>query len=78
MNHSSVWLAGFLLGLYAAAPLAHHSASISYDIQSEIVHENVPVVEWRFANPHAQLVFEAPTPMASLPGGARRPEMCNP
>ena len=60
MNHGSAWLAGFSLGLYAAAPLAHHSASISYDMQSEIVHENVPVVEWRFANPHAQLVFEAP------------------
>ncbi len=48
----------FLLGSSSAG--AHHNAVATYDLNSEIVHENVTVVAWRFANPHAHLVFEAP------------------
>ena len=60
MNRNSPWIAVFALSLPGASASAHHNAAVAYDLSSEIIHENVPVVEWRFTNPHAQLVFEAP------------------
>lgn len=40
--------------------VAHHSIAGTYDPDDEIVLENVTILDWRFANPHAFLVFEAP------------------
>ena len=40
--------------------LGHHDSVVHYDVKKEIVHKNVTVLEWRFSNPHATLVFEAP------------------
>ena len=48
-----------LLGLlYTPWAGAHHSNMVSYDLDIEVVHRDVTVVEWQFNNPHALLVYE--------------------
>ena len=52
-------LAMMLLMLIAAtiAPVAAHHSTMFFDINAEIVHENVTVVEFLVANPHGVLVY---------------------
>lgn len=61
MNRNICRVAAFLLSLLCVPfAIAHHSAVVSYDLNREVVHRDVTVLEWRFTNPHPQLVFEAP------------------
>ena len=55
----AVALMGSIL-LSAPPGFAHHSEVVHYDLDTEIFHEDVTVLEWRFVNPHAQLIYEAP------------------
>ena len=55
----SIALTG-LLTLGAPVVFSHHSGMVHYDPESEIMHEDVTVLAWRFVNPHAQLIYEAP------------------
>lgn len=41
----------------AAIPAAAHHSSAYFDMEAEIVHENVTVVGFRVANPHGVLVY---------------------
>ena len=60
MKDNRPWLTASLLGLLGSSfALAHHSAIVYYDLDSEIVLHEATVVEWRFTNPHAQLIFKA-------------------
>ena len=44
------------LALTAVPAMAHHSA-MYFDMDAEVVHENVTVVEFKVANPHGLLVY---------------------
>ena len=45
-----------VVGTLSLPSAAHHSA-LYFDMESEITHENVTVVEWRVANPHGYLLY---------------------
>ncbi len=45
-----------LVGIYGVPAIAHHSSTY-FDMEAEIVHENVTVVDFRVANPHGILVY---------------------
>ena len=47
--------------------LAHHSSVVHYDQDAELTHENVTILDWRFSNPHARLVFVAPDQRSGEP-----------
>ena len=50
-----------LLVLIAAStpPVAAHHSTMFFDVNAEIVHENVTVVEFLIANPHGVLIYVA-------------------
>lgn len=52
--------AGALLALGSAFAAAHHSAALFYDVQGRITVSGT-VTEFRFANPHAILLFDVVT-----------------
>ena len=61
MKQISVWGSVLTLAFFkSSAAIAHHSIAGTYDPDAEIVLENVTILDWRFAHPHAFLVFEAP------------------
>ena len=43
--------------LAVAAPVTAHHSTVYFDLDAEVVHENVTVVEFRVANPHGILVY---------------------
>ena len=43
--------------LAVAAPVTAHHSTVYFDLDTEVVHENVTVVEFRVANPHGILVY---------------------
>lgn len=45
-----------VVALAGVPTMAHHSASY-FDMETQIVHENVTVVEFRVANPHGELIY---------------------
>ena len=45
-----------VIALACVPVMAHHSAAY-FDTETEIVHENVTVVEFRVANPHGELIY---------------------
>ena len=53
------YLLGAIIVLSATRlAVAHHSAALVYDLNTEIFHAEATVLEWRFVNPHAQLVYQ--------------------
>ena len=46
-----------LLIAFAGVPVAAHHAAAYFDMDTEIVHENVTVVDFRVANPHGRLLY---------------------
>ena len=52
-------LSPIILAIGAGAPAIAHHSTIYFDLDAEIVHENVTVVEFRVANPHGILVYAA-------------------
>jgi len=47
-----------MLAFFAAVPAtAHHSGSTYFDLDAEIVHNNVTVVAYDLVNPHGRLVY---------------------
>ena len=58
--------AALVLLMSCSWAFAHHDAVVHYDKDTQIVHRNVTVLEWRFTNPHATLVFEAPNASGEL------------
>lgn len=58
MNRISIWLTAISAVVVTSIAGAHHSAVVFYDLETEIVHQDATVLEWRYTNPHAQLVFE--------------------
>ena len=55
------FLAMMLLVLIAATtpPMVAHHSTMFFDVNAEIVHENVTVVEFLIANPHGVLIYVA-------------------
>ena len=55
------FLAMMLLVLIAATtpPVVAHHSTMFFDVNAEIVHENVTVVEFLIANPHGVLIYVA-------------------
>lgn len=46
-----------ILAVGAGAPAVAHHSTIYFDLDAEVVHENVRVVEFHVANPHGVLVY---------------------
>ena len=47
-----------VLAFFVGVPVtAHHSGSTYFDLDAEIVHNNVTVVSYNLVNPHGRLVF---------------------
>jgi hypothetical protein len=46
----------------ARLAVAHHSAAVVYDLDTEIVHAEATILGWRFVNPHAQLIYQVTGP----------------
>ena len=60
-NMRTSFLAMMLLVLIAATtpPMVAHHSTMFFDVNAEIVHENVTVVEFLIANPHGVLIYVA-------------------
>ena len=58
-NTRKTRLATILVALVAAniQPVAAHHSTMFFDINAEVVHENVTVVEFVVANPHGVLIY---------------------
>ena len=50
-------LSPVVLAIGAGAPAIAHHSTIYFDVDAEIVHENVRVVEFHVTNPHGVLVY---------------------
>ena len=46
-----------LLAAAASLPATAHHSTIYFDLEAEVVHENVTVVDFHVANPHGILVY---------------------
>jgi len=49
--------ASMIVSLFAAVPATAHHSAMYFDMESEVVHENVTVVDFQVANPHGILVY---------------------
>ena len=47
-------ISGILIGLPATA---HHSGATYFNLDEEVVHENVTVVAYHVVNPHGRLIY---------------------
>ena len=50
-------LSPIILAVGAGAPAIAHHSTVYFDLDAEVVHENVRVVEFHVANPHGILVY---------------------
>ena len=50
-------LSAIILAIGAGAPAIAHHSTVYFDLDAEVVHENVRVVEFHVANPHGVLVY---------------------
>ena len=50
-------LSRIILAVGAGAPAIAHHSTVYFDLDAEVVHENVRVVEFHVANPHGILVY---------------------
>ena len=57
MRTSLLAMTLWVLTTATIAPVAAHHSTMFFDINAEIVHENVTVVEFLVANPHGVLVY---------------------
>ncbi len=45
-----------VIALFAVPAMAHHSTTY-FDMETQVVHENATVVQFRVANPHGELIY---------------------
>ena len=50
-------LSPIILAIGAGAPAIAHHSTVYFDLDAEVVHENVRVVEFHVVNPHGVLVY---------------------
>ena len=50
-------LSPIILAICAGAPAIAHHSTVYFDLDAEVVHENVRVVEFHVVNPHGVLVY---------------------
>ena len=60
MNRTKSWATAAASIAWMPLAAAHHSGIVNYDMDLEVIHQDVTVLEWRFINPHSQIVYEAP------------------
>ena len=60
MNRTKCWATAAASIAWTPLATAHHSAIVNYETDLEVIHQDVTVLEWRFINPHSQIVYEAP------------------